>query len=183
MIYSSPNNLWSGKILVRTNNLKIKCQKIKVVLTDVDGVLTDGGLYYTSKGDIMKKFFVRDGMGVTLLRKQQIPTIIITKEKTLQVKKWSKSMKIEKLFDGIINKESLLEKICKDYSINPENVAYIGDDVNDINLLKKVGLSVAPNDGLPQVKKIVDYVTLSKGGRGVFRELAEMLLKYSKKND
>ena len=80
MIYSSPNNLWSGKILVRTNNLKIKCQKIKVVLTDVDGVLTDGGLYYTSKGDIMKKFFVRDGMGVTLLRKQQIPTIIITKE-------------------------------------------------------------------------------------------------------
>ena len=82
-----------------------KCKKIKIVLTDVDGVLTDGGMYYTKEGDIMKRFHTRDGMGVTLLRKRNIPTIVITKEKTPMVKQWSSKMKIKKLYDGIIEKD------------------------------------------------------------------------------
>ena len=86
-----------------------KCKRVKIVLTDVDGVLTDGGMYYTEKGDIMKKFHTRDGMGVTLMKKYGIPTIIITKEKTPMVKQWSRRMKIEKLYDGIIQKEKILE--------------------------------------------------------------------------
>ncbi len=81
-----------------------KCKKIKIVLTDVDGVLTDGGMYYTKEGDIMKKFHTRDGMGVTILRKKSIPTVIVTKEKTPMVEKWSSKMKIAKLYDGIIEK-------------------------------------------------------------------------------
>ena len=84
-----------------------KFQKIKLVLTDVDGVLTDGGMYYTKNGDIMKRFFVRDGMGVNLLKKQGIPTIIVTKEKNIVTKKWSDKMNIEKLYEGIINKEDI----------------------------------------------------------------------------
>ena len=108
-----------------------KCKKIKIVLTDVDGVLTDGGMYYTKEGDIMKRFHTRDGMGVTLLRKINIPTIIITKEKTPMVKNWSSKMKIKKLYDGIIKKESMIEIISKKFQINSEEMAYIGNDIND----------------------------------------------------
>ena len=95
------------------SSLKKICSNIKVVLTDVDGVLTDGGMYYSEKGDIMKKFHARDGMGVTLLRKNNIPTIIITKEKNEIIRQWSKKMNIKKLYDGILEKESLLTQICK----------------------------------------------------------------------
>ena len=116
---------------------EINTSKIKMLLTDVDGVLTDGGMYYSNKGDIMKKFHARDGMGVTLLRKKGIDTIIVTKEKTDIVKHWSKKMKIRELFDGIKDKEVILDKVCKKYKLIPSQVAYIGDDVNDIGLLKK----------------------------------------------
>ena len=83
------------------SSLEKKCSKIKVVLTDVDGVLTDGGMYYSEKGDIMKKFHARDGMGVTLLRKKSIPTIIVTKEKNSIIRQWSKKMKISE-FNSIL---------------------------------------------------------------------------------
>lgn len=154
-----------------------KCKKIKIVLTDVDCVLTDGGMYYTEKGDIMKKFHTRDGMGVTLLRKNKISTIVITKEKTKFVKFWSKNMKVKKLYDGVQKKEELVNKICKKFNVKTKELAYIGDDVNDIKLLKKVGLSVTPANGITKVKKICDYVCTSKGGDGVFRELVDLILK------
>ena len=85
-------------------NIENRCKKIKIVLTDVDGVLTDGGMYYTKDGDVMKRFHVRDGMGVSLLRKNKIPTIIVTKETTQIVKKWAKKMNVAKLYDGIQQK-------------------------------------------------------------------------------
>jgi YrbI family 3-deoxy-D-manno-octulosonate 8-phosphate phosphatase len=154
-----------------------KISKIKVVLTDVDGVLTDGGMYYSSKGDIMKKFHARDGMGVTLLRKNGIPTIIVTKEQTEIVKQWSKKMKIKELLDGVKNKELVLDKICKKYKIFSHEVAYIGDDVNDVDLLKKVGFSACPKDGMEEVKKICNYTCEKEGGKGAFRELVELVLK------
>ena len=155
-----------------------KCKKIKIVLTDVDGVLTDGGMYYTKEGDIMKKFHTRDGMGVTLLRKKSIPTIIITKEKTSLVKSWSSKMKIKKLYDGIIKKESMIEIISKEFHVKAEEMAYIGDDVNDMKLLEKVGFSVSPNDGIQFVKKRCDYICKKNGGEGVFREVADLIIKY-----
>ena len=155
---------------------EINTSKIKMLLTDVDGVLTDGGMYYSNKGDIMKKFHARDGMGVTLLRKKGIDTIIVTKEKTDIVKHWSKKMKIRELFDGIKDKEVILDKVCKKYKLIPSQVAYIGDDVNDIGLLKKVGFSASPKDGMPMVKKICNYRCQTDGGKGAFRELAELIL-------
>ena len=157
-------------------SLSNRCKKIKLVLTDVDGVLTDGGLYYTAEGDIMKKFHVRDGMGVTLLRRNNIKTIIITKEKTKMVKQWAKNMNILKLYDGIIQKEIVFEDICKKYSVTPDETAYIGDDVNDLKLLKKVGLAATPNDGIKQAKEISHYVCKSSSGKGAFRELADLIL-------
>ena len=114
----------------------LKASKIKVVLTDVDGVLTDSGMYYSSKGDIMKKFHTRDGMGVTLLRKNHIPSVIVTKEKNEIIKQWSKKMKIDKLLMGVNKKEDVLEKICKSYGVQSSQICYIGDDVNDLGLLK-----------------------------------------------
>ena len=158
------------------SNVKSKCKKIKMVLSDVDGVLTDGGMYYTDKGDIMKKFHVRDGMGVTLLRKKQIQTILITKEKTKIVKEWAKRMKIEKLYDGVLDKKKISALICKKYQLSLNEIAYIGDDVNDIELLKIVGLSAVPNDAIMKAKKVSHYVCKSSGGKAAFREFADLIL-------
>jgi 3-deoxy-D-manno-octulosonate 8-phosphate phosphatase (KDO 8-P phosphatase) len=158
----------------------IKASKIKIVLTDVDGVLTDGGMYYSTKGDIMKKFHVRDGMGVTLLRKNNIPSVIVTKEKNEIIKQWSKKMKIDKLLMGIINKEAVLEKICENYDVQSSEICYIGDDVNDLGLLKLVGFSATPSDGIIEAQKICDYVCKNNGGNGVFREVANLILSSQK---
>jgi len=160
-------------IVTTKNNIS----KIKVVLTDVDGVLTDGGMYYSNKGDVMKKFHARDGMGVTLLRKIKIPTIIVTKEQTEMVKQWSKKMKIKELMDGVKNKELVLDKICKKYRVSSDEIAFIGDDINDMDLLKKVGFSACPKDAMEQVRKICDYTCQTVGGKGAFRELVELVLK------
>jgi len=160
-----------------------KCNKIKLVMTDVDGVLTDGGMYYSQNGDVMKKFYSRDGMGVTLLRGIDIPTIIVTKEQTMMVKKWAKKMKIRKLLDGINNKEFVLKKICKEFKIKPENVAYIGDDVNDLKLMKTVGLSAAPANAIKDAKKISTYTCIANGGEGAFRELVDLILQNKKYNN
>jgi len=162
------------------SKIKKKIKKIKLLLTDVDGVLTDGGMYYSSKGDIMKKFFVRDGMGVTLLRKHGIDTIIVTKEKNPIINEWYKKMNVKKLYDGILDKGKILNEICKKFEVDPEQICYIGDDINDITLLEKVGFSVVPNDGIIEAKKICDYVCIINGGRGVLREIADMILQVQK---
>jgi len=159
-------------IVSKFKNLK----NIKILATDVDCVLTDCGMYYTSEGDYMKKFHTRDGMGITLLRKCGISTVIVTKEKTKIVRNWAKKMKIDYVYDGIVDKEKILEKICKKYDITSSQVGYIGDDVNDLGLLKKVGFSATPNDGILDAQNIVDYVCKKKGGDGVLREVADLIL-------
>ena len=153
-----------------------KFKEIKLVLTDVDGVLTDGGMYYTTEGDIMKKFHARDGMGVTLLRKYNIPTILITKEKTKMVKQWAAKMKVEKLYDGIIKKNMILDKVCNAFNLKSDEIAYIGDDVNDVPLLKAVCLAVTPNDGTKEAKSVSHYICNLKGGEGAFREFAHLII-------
>ena len=153
-----------------------KFKEIKLVLTDVDGVLTDGGMYYTTEGDIMKKFHARDGMGVTLLRKHNIPTILVTKEKTKMVKQWAAKMKVEKLYDGIIKKNMILDKVCKTFNLKSDEIAYIGDDVNDVPLLKVVCLAVTPNDGTKEAKSVSHYICKLKGGEGAFREFADLII-------
>ena len=146
-----------------------KIKKIEILLTDVDCVLTDCGMYYDKRGDSMKKFHTRDGMAVTLIRKKSIPTIIVTKEKTIIVRKWAKRMKVYKTYDGIVDKVSILSKICKTFNVKSEQVAYIGDDVNDLELLKNVGFSAVPNDAISEAKIIADYICKTNGGNGVLR--------------
>ena len=166
-----------------TSKLLKKCIDIKILLTDVDGVLTDGGMYYSTHGDVMKKFNSKDGMGINILRKKNISTIIVTKEKTDIVKKWAKKMNVKKVYDGVLKKELILEKICKSFKISEKEIAFVGDDVNDLELMKKVGFSVTPKDGNNAVKKIADYITKAKGGHGAVREITDLIIKakYSEK--
>jgi YrbI family 3-deoxy-D-manno-octulosonate 8-phosphate phosphatase len=162
-----------------SKNLK-NCKNLKLVLSDVDGVLTDGGMYFSEKGEFLKKFNTKDGMGVELLLKNKIPTILITREKTLFAKRRGKKIKAEKIFSGVSNKKLILKKICDEYKIKPENIAYIGDDINDKEIMEMVGFSATPKDGMESIKKISDYICKLKGGEGVFREVAELIIKNQK---
>ena len=154
-----------------------QCRKIKVVLTDVDGVLTDGGMFYSHEGDIMKKFHTRDGMGVNILRRNKIPTIIVTKENTSVVTKWAKKMSVYLVLDGVIKKEMIISKVCKKLKVKSHEIAFIGDDVNDLELMKKVGFSATPFDGIKDAIKISDYHCKLSGGKGAFREVVDLLIQ------
>jgi 3-deoxy-D-manno-octulosonate 8-phosphate phosphatase (KDO 8-P phosphatase) len=157
--------------------LRSLCKKIQLVISDVDGVLTDGCMYYSERGEIMKKFHTHDGMGVELLLKKNIYTILITKEKSPIVKKRASKIKIKETFLGVIQKEKLLDDLCSKYDLKSENIAYIGDDVNDLEIMKLVGLSASPNNGISEVKKISKYICEKNGGNGAFREFADLIIK------
>jgi|TARA_E500000331_G_scaffold209499_1_gene200847 3-deoxy-D-manno-octulosonate 8-phosphate phosphatase (KDO 8-P phosphatase) len=160
-----------------TSIIKNKCKNIKIILTDVDGVLTDGGRYYSEKGETLKKFHVRDGMGVNILLRNGIKTIIVTKENSKITKKWAKEMNVTKVISGSIKKEAELSKICREFNVSKKELAYIGDDVNDFNLLQLVGFSAVPNDANENIKKNVDYVCIKNGGNGAFREIVDIIFK------
>ena len=164
-------------------NISKLCSRIKLVATDVDGVLTDGGRYYSEKGEVIKKFHVRDGMGVNILLRNGIKTVIITKENSKIVKKWAKDMNITKVYSNAIKKEALIEQITKEFSMKSSELAFIGDDVNDVNIAKKIGLSATPKDGVKMMQQNVHYICKLSGGMGTFREFADLILskKFNKK--
>lgn len=143
---------------------------------DVDGVLTDGGMYYSEEGEVMKKFNTRDGMGIELLRKKGVIPVIITKEKSEIVIKRAEKLKVEEVYIGVEDKLDVIKKLSKKYNLSFNEIAYIGDDINDLPVLEKVGLSFAPNDAIDEVKQIVDHITSKRGGEGAFREAADFLL-------
>ena len=158
---------------------KKKLEKIKIVLTDNDGVFTDTGVYYSGKGEELKRFSIRDGMGVERLRKYAgIETIIITGEESGSVKARAKKLKINEYYLGVKKKADVLPEILKKNKVNSENIAFIGDDANDFELMKLVGFKVTPSDGMNFIKEICDYVCENKGGNGAFRELAELILAF-----
>jgi len=154
-------------------------REIKLVLSDVDGVLTDGGMYYCERGNELKKFNTRDGMGFQLLKENGIKTGIITSEETYIVTQRAKKLKVDYLCQGKRNEDKLAaaKEICIKEGISLENTAYIGDDVNCLELLLNVGMAACPADAADKVKRIPDIDILSKeGGKGVFREFAEKIL-------
>ena len=167
--------------LLYSKELYTKAKKIKFVLTDNDGVLTDTGVYYSENGEELKKYSVRDGMGVERLRKVlEIETGIITRERSGLIKKRAKKLKIKELYTGAKKKQKVLDEILQKYNLKKENIAYIGDDENDIDILKQVGLSASPSDAMKSVKNIVDYLCDNKGGDGAFREFAELIIELKK---
>ena len=159
------------------------CSRIKIKVTDVDGVLSDGGLFYSKTGEIMKKFHTRDGMAIELLRNNNIKTIFMSWENSQIVKQRAKKIKPALTFFGILNKEKLLGKICKKFQITKNQIAYVGDDINDLKIMQLVGFSATPNDGIEDVKKIANYICKRKGGECVLREVADLILNSKKLMD
>ncbi len=152
-------------------------KNIRLFATDVDGVLTDAGMYYSESGDEWKKFNTRDGMGIKLLQKAGVITAIVTQERTKLVARRGEKLTIPEVHQGVMDKLSLVKEMAARYSLKMEQVAYIGDDVNDLETLKAVGFSAAPADGMPAIVEAVDYVCRKKGGEGAVREVIEMILQ------
>jgi 3-deoxy-D-manno-octulosonate 8-phosphate phosphatase (KDO 8-P phosphatase) len=154
-------------------------KKIKLFLSDVDGVMTDGGMYYTESGDEFKKFNTIDGMGFQLLREAGIKTGIITSESTTIVERRATKLKIDFLYQGkgFGNKLTAALEICALENIQLDEVAYIGDDINCIELLSNVGMAACPSSASKKVKEIPNIIVLEKaGGQGAVREFAEMII-------
>jgi 3-deoxy-D-manno-octulosonate 8-phosphate phosphatase (KDO 8-P phosphatase) len=148
----------------------------KLILTDIDGVWTDGGMYYDQSGNEWKKFNTSDSAGILFARKLNILVGIITGEDTQIVQKRADKLKIKHLFMGISDKLPVAQNLCDELGINLNEVAYIGDDIGDLELLKTVGISSAPANAPEYIKKHVNYVTHKKGGEGAFREFVEWIL-------
>jgi 3-deoxy-D-manno-octulosonate 8-phosphate phosphatase (KDO 8-P phosphatase) len=149
----------------------------KLVITDIDGVWTDGGMYYDQTGNEWKKFNTSDSAGVLFLKILNIPLAIITGEDTEIVKRRAEKLNIGYLFMGVKDKVAVAKKLCDDLNIDLKDVAYIGDDLNDIELLKLVGLSAAPANAPKYIQNIVDLNLKQKGGDGAFREFVEEILE------
>lgn len=149
----------------------------KLILTDIDGVWTDGGMYYDQTGNEWKKFNTSDSAGVLFARKLNIPVGIITGEDTSIVQRRAEKLKIEILHQGISEKLSVAQSICKELGITLSEVAYIGDDIGDLDLLKACGISAAPANAPVYIQKHVHYVTQKSGGQGAFREFVEWILE------
>jgi YrbI family 3-deoxy-D-manno-octulosonate 8-phosphate phosphatase len=153
---------------------------IKLFISDVDGVLTDGSMYYTENGDEIKRFSTYDGMGFSILKQHGIKTALITSEKTNIVENRAKKMKIDYLFQGVSHNDKLKSalKICEELSINLDSVSYVGDDINCIELLKKVGIAACPKNARNEVKAIKNiYKLKTEGGSGAIREFVDYLLE------
>lgn len=150
--------------------------EIKMFLTDCDGCLTDGGMYYSEHGDEQKKFNTRDGMGFALLRNKGIVTGIVTSENVDLNKRRAQKLKLDVLEAGCKDKVAAVKALCEKYAISLENVAYIGDDIIDLDVIKMVGYGCCPADAMPQVRDVAKYVTKAKGGEGVIREVVEAII-------
>jgi YrbI family 3-deoxy-D-manno-octulosonate 8-phosphate phosphatase len=167
--------LIKGKLSPRES----KSNSIKLVATDVDGVLTDSGMYYSNNGDELKKFNTRDGKGFEILKKNNILTVIITSESTAIVTRRGQKLKADKIIQGKSGAEKLhaLIDICNEFNIELKNCVYIGDDINCLEILKSVGHPYCPADADYMVKNIPGIKILSSfGGAGVFREVVNKIL-------
>jgi 3-deoxy-D-manno-octulosonate 8-phosphate phosphatase (KDO 8-P phosphatase) len=156
-----------------------RAKKIKLLLTDNDGVWTDTGVYYSDAGEIMKRFSIRDGMGVERLRDIGIDTGIITGELSGSLKKRAEKLKINQLYLGIKDKAQKLEEIFAETGLKQDEIAYIGDDYNDLEVILTInqkGLTAAPQDAMPKIIDAVIYHCKMNGGQGAFRDFAEWII-------
>lgn len=148
----------------------------KLILTDIDGVWTDGGMYYDNTGNEFKRYNTSDSAGVLFCKLLEIPVGIITGEKNIIVQNRAKKLGIDMLFMGVKNKLQLVEELCLKYNISISEVAYIGDDINDILVLKKVGISGCPANAPSYIKNHCNMILDTEGGSGAFREFVERIL-------
>jgi len=173
------NQVTTNNQQLTINTQQTATKKVKLLLTDVDGVLTDSGMYYSEAGDELKKFNTHDGMGLQLIREKGIKTGIVTSENTKLVERRFQKLKLDYLYQGKREggKLATVKELCAKEGITLDEVAYIGDDVNCFELLSSVGLAACPSDALDAIKNIPGIVQMKKkGGEGCVREFVEMIL-------
>jgi 3-deoxy-D-manno-octulosonate 8-phosphate phosphatase (KDO 8-P phosphatase) len=154
-----------------------KAKKIKLLLLDVDGVLTDGRIVYDSRGGDMKLFDVHDGMGVYLLKQAGIPTILITAKGSRAIRPRARDMRVEAVYENISPKSAVLDKILRKYGLTSDEVCFVGDDLVDLCLMQSVGFPIAVFNAAAEIKQSASYITVREGGRGAVREVTELILK------
>lgn len=153
-----------------------RAKKVKLLILDVDGVLTDGRIIYDNFGDELKFFNVNDGLGVYLLNKAGIKTVIITAKKTRAVIKRANDMRVAAVYSNH-HKLRIYQKVLKKFRVKDEEVCFMGDDLLDLSLIKRAGLAVAPPNAIAEVRNLSHYITKKEGGKGAVRELTEIILK------
>ncbi|MBK8010202.1 MAG: HAD-IIIA family hydrolase [Deltaproteobacteria bacterium] len=166
-------------LLATEHEFARRAASIRLVLTDCDGVLTDSGVYYSAAGEELKRFSIRDGMGVERLRVAGIQTAIITGEVSLPVTRRAEKLRLEHVYEGVKDKAVLLPEIVKQHRLELSQIAYIGDDVNDLAAMRIVsahGLVGAPLDAFESVAAASHFRCTRRGGHGAFREFAEWIL-------
>ncbi len=151
---------------------------VRVLVMDVDGVLSDGGIYHGTGGVELKRFHVRDGMGVTLAIRAGILPVVITVRESEAVRRRAEDLKIAEVHQGILRKWDCLSEVLDRRGFTPEETAYVGDDVVDVPVMRRVGFPIAVGDAVEEVKREAKWVTAEGGGRGAVREAVEMILKH-----
>jgi len=154
-----------------------KAKKIKLLILDVDGVMTNNQLHYSDDGYEMKSFYTRDGHGMVMVQQSNVEIAIITGRKSPLVTKRMTDLKIKHVHQGVPDKLPTFLKLVEDLNISLDEIAYIGDDILDLPILTRVGLAATPADGEMEVKSRVDYVSDFEGGRGCVREMCELIMK------
>ena len=149
--------------------------KIKVLVMDIDGTLTDGKIHISDEGEVFKSFNVKDGYGIANLYKINVLPVIITGRKSKIVEYRAKELNINEVYQGVHNKVDKLKYICEKYKISLKEVAYIGDDINDLECMKICGISACPNDAAEEVLDSVDYICKKNGGEGAVREFINFI--------
>jgi 3-deoxy-D-manno-octulosonate 8-phosphate phosphatase (KDO 8-P phosphatase) len=153
-----------------------RLRQVELLVLDVDGVLTDGGLYYGSDGEAMKRFDVKDGHGLVLCRQVGLPSAILTARRSKIVTVRAGELGLAHVLQGEHDKVAGFEKLLGRTGLPPERIAYMGDDVNDLGVLRRVGFSACPADARPEVRAEVHHVCAAPGGRGAVREVCELWL-------
>ena len=152
-------------------------KQIELFGMDVDGVLSDGGIYYGDGELEIKRFHVHDGMGITMLRNAGIVPFIITARRSMATERRARELRIEEVYQGMRDKRAVLKRVAKKYKVSLDKVSFIGDDLSDVPVLEVVGLPMAVGDAVDQVKAIAKFVTSRAGGHGAVREACEYVLK------
>lgn len=154
-----------------------RAKHIALLILDVDGVLTNGQLVFGSEGEAMKVFHTQDGLGITAAHKAGLKTAIITGRETEMVRRRGLELKIGDVYQGAMDKVQAFQELLSRYSLLPEQVAYVGDDLNDLAVMSQAGLACAVANAVPDVKQRAHFITSREGGRGAVREVIELILK------
>jgi 3-deoxy-D-manno-octulosonate 8-phosphate phosphatase (KDO 8-P phosphatase) len=149
---------------------------VRALVTDVDGVLTDGGLYYAESGDELKRFDVRDGQGLVLLREAGLLTAIVTRKQTTIVTRRARDLGIAEVHQNVTDKAAAIADLATRHHLAPAAMCYVGDDLGDLPALRAVGVAVAVADAVPEVRRAATYVTRARAGHGAVREVCDLIL-------